>query len=81
MKLVDTRTNSVEVEYQDNITLFSNKYLEREMAEIGISIPPFLVADYKGRRVIKKGDPLFQQAFKDIYYFLNMDSERYKWSK
>ena len=79
MNLVSVTTNQTLVEFHDHKPIFHNKYLEKEMKEIGIVIPDFLRGDFQGRAVIKLDDDLFNRAFKDVFYPLHMDSSKYQW--
>ncbi len=79
MKLIDSqKLGKVEVEFKEGEAIFSNPFLDQMMRETGVIIPHYLQAHYNGRKVIKKNDPGFQKAFKEIYY-VRMDTARFKW--
>lgn len=79
MRLVEIATNFPVVEFNEKKTVFHNKYLEKEMSMVGISVPPFLASKFPGKKIVKLNDDLFQQAFTEIFFKFNMDTSKYKW--
>lgn len=79
MKLINTKTNYVVVEFIDGKAQFHDRFLEVEMKETGILIPPNAVAEYMGKETIYLGDPLFERAFVEIYYPLCIANSVYQW--
>jgi hypothetical protein len=78
MKLIDTKNGKVVVEFKKQRAIFYNKYLEREMKKIGIVIPPGVRSFYEGKDCVVLGDPLFEKAFKEIYFLTCIDHTRFK---
>jgi|GEM_PF-2886228 len=81
MKLVNTKTNYVVVEFSNGKAQFHDRFLEIEMKETGIFIPPNVVHEYQGKETIYLGDPLFEKAFIEIYYPLCIANSIYQWQK
>jgi hypothetical protein len=81
MKLVNTRTGFVVVEFKDGKSIFNDRFLEAEMKDKGIAIPQNLRADFDNKSAVFPGDPLFQKAFTDIYVPLTIASPVYQWKK
>jgi hypothetical protein len=81
MKLVNTKSNFVVVEFKEGKPLFHDRFLEAEMKERGIGIPPARRADFGGKETIPLGDPLFQKAFVEIYVPLSIASPIYQWQR
>ena len=79
MKLINTRTGFVVVEFKDGAAHFQDRFLEAEMQDRGISIPEPRRADFGGKDTIYPGDTLFQKAFADIYVPLSIASPHYQW--
>ncbi len=79
MKLVNIKSGKPLVEFKESETIFYNKYLEREMKRMGISIPHGMRALFEGKDHILLGDPHFQEAFKEVYYLTTVDHELFKW--
>ena len=79
VKLVNTKTGYVVVEFQAGRVLFYDRFLEAEMKGSGILIPPSLLNEFDGKETILYGDPLFEKAFIEVYYPLNIPSQTYKW--
>ncbi len=79
MKLVNTDTGFVVVEFKEGKTNFYDRILEAEMKESGIFIPPLKVKDFDGKKVVLLGDPLFEKAFVEIYYPLCIANRLYQW--
>jgi len=79
MKLINTKTGFVVVEFKDGKPLFHDRFLKIEMKEEGIFVPPYLRDQFEGKEVILEDDPLFQKAFEKIYYPNNLNPDLYKW--
>ena len=81
MKLINTKTGYVVVEFQNGRAHFHDRFLEAEMKETGILIPPAYTSQYEGKEVIFLGEPEFERAFKEIYYPLCIANLRYQWQE
>ena len=81
MKLVNTKTGFVLVEFKNGQPSFSDRFLEAEMKERGIAIPAARKNDFQGKETICLSDPLFQKAFVEIYVPLSIASPLYQWQK
>lgn len=81
MKLVNTRTGFVVVEFQEGKASFHDRFLAAEMQETGILIPPAFLDQFEGKEVIFMGEPLFEKAFIEIYYPLCIANSLYQWQK
>jgi len=81
MKLVNTKTGFVVVEFQNGKALFHDRFLEAEMKETGILIPRPHLAEYGNREVIFLGEDLFEKAFIEVYYPLCIANSLYQWEK
>lgn len=79
VKLINTRTGFVVVEFQNGKIQFNDRFLEKEMKETGILIPPILEEEFAGNKVIFLGDPLFEKAFKEVYYPFCIANSLYQW--
>jgi hypothetical protein len=79
MKLVNTNTGFVVVEFKNGQPLFHDRFLKEEMADRGIAIPPSRKADFEGKDAVFPGDSLFQKAFAEIYVPLSIASPIYQW--
>ncbi|PIS02850.1 MAG: hypothetical protein COT85_02120 [Chlamydiae bacterium CG10_big_fil_rev_8_21_14_0_10_42_34] len=79
MKLVNTKTGFVVVEFTQGKAEFHDRFLEAEMKETGILIPPALASSYANREVIFLNDPLFEKAFIEVYYPLCIANCVYQW--
>lgn len=79
MKLVNSRSGFVLVEFKNGAPLFHDRFLEAEMKERGVVIPSNQRAEYEGKDTIYPGDPQFQRAFTEIYVPLVIASNRYQW--
>ncbi len=79
MKLVNTKTGFVVVEFKEKQVKFYDRFLEVEMKETGILIPPALSSLYENKEVIFFGDPLFEKAFVEVYYPLCIANVLYQW--
>lgn len=81
MKLVNTKTGFIVVEFNQGKAEFHDRFLEAEMKETGILIPPALVKSYANKEVIYFGDPLFEKAFIEVYYPLCIANVLYQWQQ
>lgn len=81
MKLINTKTGFVVVEFKEGKAEFHDRFLEVEMKETGILIPPSFAKSYQDKEVIFFGDPLFEKAFIEIYYPLCIANAIYQWGK
>lgn len=79
MKLVHKQTGNVVVEFKDNITTFHNPFLEKEIKQRGIFIPPFMRDQFDGKEIVFMTDPLFEKAFVDVYWQFTMPKTQYEW--
>lgn len=81
MKLINTKTGFVVVEFKQGKAEFHDRFLEAEMKETGILIPPAMTASYANKEVIYLGDPLFEKAFIEVYYPLCIANVLYQWQQ
>lgn len=79
MKLVNTKTGFVVIEFRQGKTEFHDRFLEAEMKETGILIPPAMAHAFEGKEVIFFGDPQFERAFIEVYYPLCIANSVYQW--
>ncbi len=79
MKLVNKKSGYVVVEFKDGNAKFNDRFLEAEMKESGILIPPSMVDQFGGKEIIRYEDPLFEKAFQEIYYPLCIQASIYEW--
>lgn len=81
MKLVNTKTGFVVVEFQEGKVEFHDRFLKAEMEEGGILIPPIMQPNFNGKETIYLDDPLFEKAFVEVYYPLCIANVIYQWQK
>ncbi|MES2272706.1 MAG: hypothetical protein V4487_00740 [Chlamydiota bacterium] len=81
MKLVNTKTGYVVVEFSNGKVSFNDRFLEVEMKETGILIPPMLLHEFAGKDVIYFGDSLFEKAFVEVYYPFCIAHSLYQWQQ
>ncbi len=79
MKLVNTKTGFIVVEFKQGKVEFHDRFLEAEMKETGILIPPAMAKAFQGKEVIFLGDPLFEKAFIEVYYPFCIANAVYQW--
>lgn len=79
MKLVNTKTGFVVIEFQKDGVHIHDRFLKTEMEETGILIPLAMRPQFGGKEVVLLGDPQFEQAFKDVYYPLCIANLLYRW--
>lgn len=81
MRLVNVKTKKSVVEFQGDKTVFHNKYLEKEMKEMGIPIPHGLRGQYEGKDCVYLEDTTFQRAFREVYYVTSVDVRQFHWEE
>ncbi len=81
MKLVDTKTGHVVIEFIDHNPKFHSRFLEKVLTAEGILIPPPLRKEFEDKEVIFVDDPLFEKAFKEVYlpFCLSTRGSTYEW--
>jgi len=79
MKLINKKTGFIVVEFQKGKVQFHDRFLEAEMKETGILIPPAMTDQFEGKEVIFLGEPLFEKAFLEVYYPLCIANSVYQW--
>lgn len=81
MRLINVKTNQSLVEFHGEKTVFHNKFLEKEMQELGIPIPHGLRGLYDGKDCIYLYDKTFQKAFREVYYLTSIDPSTFHWQE
>lgn len=81
MKLINTQTQFVIVEFKNGQPQFYDRFLEKEMQQRGISIPLDQRPAFHGKKTIYLSDPEFQKAFIEIYVPLSIASPIYQWEE
>lgn len=79
MKLFNTKTHFVVMEFKDHLPIFYDRFLEVEMKDLGITIHPILRKEFKGKEKVYPTDSLFKKAFLEIYYPMHLASPDYQW--
>lgn len=79
MKLINIKTGFVVVEFVNGKAEFHDRFLEKEMEETGILIPPAFAPSFENKEVIFLTDPLFEKAFMEVYYPLCIANAVYRW--
>lgn len=81
MKLVNTKTGHVLIEFQDNAVQFHSPFLEKTLRNEGVLIPPAMRSEFDGKEVVFVEDPLFQKAFREIYwpFYMQQANSSYEW--
>ena len=79
MKLVNTNSGFVVVEFVDHEPQFHDPILEMEMKEIGIAIPLVYRSEYDDRERVFFDDPLFEKAFRELFVKFKFDPKAYTW--
>jgi hypothetical protein len=77
--LVNRETGRVIVEFREGKIQFNDLFLEEEMKENGIYIPTSYRSDFEDKEIVYLDDPLFQNAFIDIYYEYSIANSLYEW--
>ena len=78
-KLVNEETGFVVVEFLDGKAEFHDPFLETEMRQVGIYIPPSKVHRFGEKEIVYLNDQLFKKAFTEIYYPLSIANSMYQW--
>ena len=81
MKLVNTKTGFVVVEFEKGKARFYDRFLEAELKDRGIFIPLPNVSEFGGKSVIFPEDLLFEKAFFEIYVPFSIANPTYQWEK
>lgn len=81
IKLVNTKTGSVFVEFKNGHPQFYNWLLEAILKDWGVSIPYPVLEQFEGKYTIFPDDPLFEKAFVEIYYERHLNDPCYQWVK
>ncbi len=79
VKLINMKTRFVVVEFHNGKAQFHDRFLESEMKETGILIPPALASEFQGKEVIFLGEELFEKAFIEVYYPFCIANSLYQW--
>lgn len=79
MKLVNRKTGFVVVELKGGKAEFHDRFLEEEMKETGILIPPAMKEQFEGKDIVYLGDSLFEKAFVEVYYPQCISTSVYQW--
>lgn len=69
------------VEFQDDQVVFHDRFLEAEMKNHGVTIPPAMRDLFHGKSVVQMNDKDFPRAFKEVYYPLSIDTSVYEWDE
>ncbi len=78
-RLLNSETGSIVVEFMDGKIQFNDHFLEMEMKETGIYIPPSKAEEFGEKEIVYLGDPMFEKAFIDVYYPLCIANSLYQW--
>lgn len=78
-QLINVESGRLVVEFMEGNVQFFDPFMEEEMRETGIYIPPESLADFEDKKVVYLGDPLFEKAFIEIYYPLCIANPLYQW--
>lgn len=78
-KLVNEETGFIVVEFINGKAEFHDPFLEREMSQVGIYIPPTKTHRFEEREIVYLHDDLFKKAFTDVYYPLCIANSMYQW--
>jgi hypothetical protein len=78
-KLVNIETGSIIVEFINGEIRFGDRFLEIEMQQAGIYIPPSKTQDFDNKEIVYMVDPLFEKAFTEIYHPLCIANSLYQW--
>lgn len=77
--LVNSKTGHIVIEFIDGKTKIYDRFLEVEMRETGIYIPPSKREDFDGKEVVYLSDPSFEKAFIEVYDPLCIANSVYRW--
>lgn len=78
-KLVNEETGFIVVEFADGKAEFHDPFLEVEMRQVGIYIPPTKTHRFEDKEIVYLHDTLFRKAFTDVYYPLCIANSLYQW--
>ena len=81
MKLIDTKTDFVLIEFKNGHPKFHHGLLEAILKDWGVSIPSNLQEHFEGKRTIFLDDPLFEKAFVEVYCLFHLRNPIYQWIK
>ncbi len=81
MKLVNTKTGFVVVEFEKGKARFYDRFLEAELKDRGVCIPLANLSEFGGKDVVFPEDPLFEKAFFEIYVPFSIANPVYQWKK
>ncbi|MCX6987379.1 MAG: hypothetical protein NT065_04400 [Chlamydiae bacterium] len=79
MKLTHKTTQFVIAERLGSYLTIKDPLLLAQLKMNGIEIPPFMRPIFQNKKVIYLDDPLFTQAFEDVYLKLYIDQKGYEW--
>ena len=79
MRLIHSKTEMTIVDFSSQEILILDPILESFFKDEGIEIPPFLAKNFEGKECVFLDDPLFQKAFKEVYFKFSMDQASYHW--
>ena len=79
MKLTHNTTEFVIADRIGSCLNIKDPLLLAQLKMNGIEIPPFMRALFQNKKVIYVDDPLFSQAFEQVYLKLYMDQKEYEW--
>jgi hypothetical protein len=79
MKLTHNTTHFVVAERIGSCLTIKDPLLLAQLKINGIEIPPFMRPIFQNKKVIYLDDPLFTQAFEEVYLKLYMDKKGYEW--
>jgi hypothetical protein len=80
MKLIDTRDKSIYAEFSEGKPPhFADSLVEKEMRLYGIEIPPRFRDQFDGKEFVVWADDDFPRAFREVYYFCNLDRRLFQW--
>ena|SRR5262245_6208739 len=78
-RLMNMETGSVVVEFTNGNAQFSDCFLETEMKQTGIYIPNSMQPGFDDKEIVYMGDPMFEKAFREVYYSLCIANSLYQW--
>jgi hypothetical protein len=68
------------IEFDRDKTIIHNEFLKNMMEDFGIRIPALSRSAFNNQDIVKYPSPLFQRAFKEIYYPLVLNAKHYIWT-
>lgn len=69
------------VHIEDGAIIFMEERLKNIMQKYGIQIPPGQRKDFEGKSVVYLQDRLFERAFREVYFHLQMPKDLYVWNQ